>query len=68
MKRLLAMLLMLAVLPLSSACGIAPEDVDLSQRLYTVTTRVSCRIYADWTGTDGVSQIGVLPKNVRVAV
>ena len=67
MKRLLAILLVLAALPLSGALA-AVEDEDLSTKLYTVRTRVSCRIYADWADTDGINSIGVLPQNVRVGV
>ena len=67
MKRVLALLAVLCLLPLYSALA-AVEDEDTSRRLYTIRTRVACKIYADWAGTDGYSQIGVLPKGVRVSV
>ena len=67
MKRLMALLLVLLAMPLSAALG-AVEDEDVSTKLYTVRTRVSCRIYADWEGTDGINSIGVLPEHVRVGV
>ena len=67
MKRMLALALLLALLPLWTALG-AVEDEDTSVRLYTIRTRLSARVYSDWAGTDGINQIAVLPKGVQVAV
>ena len=65
MKRILAALLLLALLPLSAAVCLAEET---AKPLYTARTRLSSKVYADWEGTEGVNQIGVVPQNKRVKV
>ena len=67
MKRFLALLLFLALLPLSGTFGAAAED-DPSVRLYTARTRISARVYSGWEGTDGIQQINTIPERVRVVV
>ncbi len=67
MKRLLALLLLLALLPpVSFAASL--EDEDTTIRLYTIRTRVSARVYSGWQGTEGINQIDLIPQGVRVTV
>lgn len=67
MKRALALLLLALLLPLNGIAALA-EEADTSVRLYTARTRLACKMFSDWNGTDGVNQIGTVPKNVRVYV
>lgn len=64
MKRFLA-LAMLAVLLLPAA-RVRAENA--SKALYTARTRMDCKIYADWDGTEGLTHIGTIPKHRRVSV
>ena len=66
LKRMLILTLLLALLPLQGAFCVSDEA--LSTRLYTIRTRISARVYADWKGTEGINQINSLPQNVRVVV
>ena len=44
------------------------ETYDTSVELYTCRTRVNCRLFESWEGTEGINQIGMVPKKVRVTV
>ena len=68
MKRFLALLLAVLLLPLSGAFCYAESQPDTSARLYYARTRLACKIFTDWETTNGVNQIGVIPENVRVVV
>ena len=68
MKRILALLLAMLLLPLSGAFCYAENKPDTSTRLYYARTRLACKIFTDWETTNGVNQIGVIPENVRVVV
>ena len=63
MKRFLALALALVLLwPASPgrAEGASPA-------LYTARTRVDSKVYADWDGTEGITQIGIIPKSRRIS-
>ncbi len=64
MKRFLALALLAALL-CPAALGRAEE---LPPVLYTARTRLDGKVYADWSGTEGIRQITVVPKNKRVQV
>ena len=64
MKRFLALMMLLALFS-AAAPGrgeTAPEA------LYTVRTRVASIVFEQWDGTEGVTQIGTIPKGRRVSV
>ncbi len=64
MKRFLALAaLLMLLLPAGSS-----RAEELSPALYTARTRLDSRVYADWDGTEGISQIGLIPKSQRVSV
>ncbi|MBR0219915.1 MAG: VanW family protein [Clostridia bacterium] len=64
MKRFLALTLLLA---LFSAA--APGRTETApEALYTVRTRVASIVYEQWDGTEGINQIGTIPKKRRVSV
>lgn len=48
--------------------GKKAEEYDTSVVIYTCRTRVNCRLFESWSGVDGVNQIGMVSKNVRVKV
>ena len=64
MKRFLALALLLSLL--SPAAWGRAEDA--SPALYTARTRVDSKVYADWDGTEGITQIGIIPKSRRISV
>ena len=64
MKRFLALALVLALL-FPVALGRAE---DASAALYSARTRVDSKVYADWDGTEGITQIGIIPKSRRISV
>ena len=66
MKRFLALLLAVLLLPLSGAFCYAENKPDTSARLYYARTRLACKYFSDWETTNGINQIGVIPENVRV--
>ena len=68
MKRILALLLAMLLLPLSGAFCYAENKPDTSTRLYYARTRLACKFFTDWETTNGINQIGVIPENVRVVV
>ena len=65
MRRIWAVTLLLSVLlPFYGVFCRAEEDA----ALYTARTRLAGKVYADWEGTEGIHQIGVVPKYKRVKV
>ena len=68
MKRILALLLAMLLLPLSGAFFFSFNKPDTSTRLYYARTRLACTFFTDWETTNGINQIGVIPENVRVVV
>ncbi len=64
MKRFLALAMLLALL-WPGSFGRAEEA---SPALYTVRTRVDSKVYADWDGTEGITQTGIIPKSRRGSV
>ena len=63
-----ALLIALALLLCAPALNGLAEKYDTSVTIYTCRTRVSCKLFESWEGTDGINQTGTLPKNVRVNV
>ena len=63
MKRFLALAMLLALL-YPAVFSRAEEGV----ALYSARTRLDSKVFADWDGTEGISQIGVIPKSKRVSV
>jgi len=67
MKRLLALALLLALLPLGSG-GAAGAEEEALPRLYTAHVCFTGRVFASWEGTEGVNQIGNILKGRYVTV
>ena len=67
MKRILALLIALACLPIAAAFA-EEEEMDTSVWLYTARTRVAARVYTDWDGTEGINLVETIPEHVRVKV
>ena len=64
MKRFLALAILFVLLcPAAWARG---EDTPAA--LYTARTRMDSKMYADWDGTEGITQIAIVPKHRRVSV
>ena len=68
MKRTLALLLTLLLLPLSGAFCFAEDAQQEQPRLYSARTRLVGKVYADWEGTEGIRHIGTVPKYKKVWV
>ena len=66
MKRFAAFLLILFFLPLNGAFCFAEEETPA--RLYSARTRLDGKVFAEWEGTEGYRQVGVVPKGRRVWV
>lgn len=64
MKRFLALAALLALL----CPGLPARAEDAPQALYSARTRLSCKVFEDWEGTDGIRQIATIPKNRKVLV
>ena len=65
MKRFLALALLLFLL---CPAVISRAEEEASPALYTARTRLDSKVYTDWDGTEGVNQIGIIPKSRRVSV
>lgn len=63
MKRILALLLALALFPAWAAA----DNTELP-RLYTARTVTDARVYTSWEGTDGFDPTGYIPKKRRVVI
>lgn len=69
MKRALAFLLCLFLLPLTGAFFTAgARSEEKAEKLYTGRTVTAARVYAAWDGTEGIDAIGMIPKKTRVAI
>ena len=70
MKRWLALLLALLLLPLSGALCRAEETSAAEDRPYRYSgkMRLSARVYAGWSMTKGVDQIGTIPQKAYVQI
>lgn len=70
MKRLLTWILTIFLsLPLFGAfCFAETQADDPSVRLYTARVCATGRVYAAWSGTEGIQQIGTVTKGMRVVV
>ena len=64
MKRFLALGLLLCLLFSALPC----RAEDLPPARYTARTRFASKVFAQWEGTEGYNQVGVVPKHRQVAV
>ncbi len=68
MKRLIALLLMLALLPLQGAFCFAEETEEALPRLYSARTRIGAKVYESVEKTEGIHHITSIPEHVYVYV
>ena len=66
MKRFLIIVLLMCLLPLPGAFCYGEDAAET--RLYSARARLAGKVYADWEGTEGFTQVGVVPKGRRVWV
>ena len=66
MKRLLALVVLLALLPFSG--GLAAQKFNTKNRLYTAKLNTATRVYASWSGTQASDVIGSIPNKARVVI
>lgn len=67
-RRLLALALLLALLPLPGAVCFAAKKFNTKRRLYTAKLNTATRVYAAWKGTQASDVIGSIPKKARVVI
>ena len=69
MKRLMAFLLLLCLLPLAGAfCGAAEEAQEPLPEMYSGKMRLAAKVFRSWEGTQGVDQVGSIREGAWVII